>query len=162
MEEYRFHAFESALLYKENGNDAKVQVKFIPCLVTHFDTPHSVIIDRETHFQSIFKTVFKLTRIAHLLIIAYHRHASSLQEVKNHELELSWFLERRWINLWGIGQSSSMRLTGPLELPSRLLSIGTLTCRLFNCKSCHLSVNHEHKPLWAMKRLNMDASVTSL
>ena len=162
MEEYRFHAFESALLYKENGNDAKVQVKFIPCLVTHFDTPHSVIIDRETHFQSIFKTVFKLTRIAHLLIIAYHPHASSLQEVKNHELELSWFLERRWINLWGIGQSSSMRLIGPFELPSRLLSIGTLTCRLFNCKSCHLSVNHEHKPLWAMKRLNMDASVTSL
>ena len=89
LEEYKFHAFESALLYKENGNDAKVQVKFIPCLVTHFDTPHSVIIDRETHFRSIFKTVFKLTRIAHLLIIAYHRHASSLQEVKNHELELS-------------------------------------------------------------------------
>ena len=162
MEEYRFHAFESALLYKENGNDVKVQVKFIPCLVTHFETPHSVIIDRETHFQRILKRVFKLTRIAHLLIIAYHRHASSLQEVKNLELELSWFLERRSINLWGNGQSSSMRLFGPFELPSRLLSIGTLTCGLFNCKSCHLSVNHEHKPLWAMTRLNMDASVTSL
>ena len=84
MEEYRFHAFESAVLYKEKGNYANLHVKFIPCLVTHFDTPHSVIIDRETHFQSIFKRVFKLTRIAHLLIIAYHRHASSLQEVKNH------------------------------------------------------------------------------
>ena len=88
MEEYRFHAFESALLYKENGNDAKVQVKFIPCLVTHFDTPHSVIIDRETHFQSIFKRVFKLTRITHLLIIAYDPHARRLEEVTNHELEL--------------------------------------------------------------------------
>ena len=88
MEEYRFHAFESALLYKENGNDAKVQVKFIPCLVTHFDTPHSVIIDRETQFQSIFKRFFKLTRITHLLIIAYHPHASSLEEMTNHELEL--------------------------------------------------------------------------
>ena len=78
MEECKFHAFESALLYKENGNDVKVQVKFIPCLVTHFNSPHSVIIDRDTHFQSIFKQVFKLTRIAHLLIIAYHPHAYSL------------------------------------------------------------------------------------
>ena len=29
LEEYRFHAFESALLYKEKGNDAKVLVKFM-------------------------------------------------------------------------------------------------------------------------------------
>ena len=29
-EEYRFHAFESTILYKEKGNDAKVQVKFMP------------------------------------------------------------------------------------------------------------------------------------
>ena len=28
--------------------------------------------------------------------------------------------------------------------------------------SCPLSVNLEHKPLWAMKLLNIDASVTSL
>ena len=30
LEAYRFHAFESALLYKEKGNDAKVLVKFMP------------------------------------------------------------------------------------------------------------------------------------
>ena len=30
LEEYRFHAFESALLYKEKGNDATVLVKFMP------------------------------------------------------------------------------------------------------------------------------------
>ena len=30
LEEYKFHAFESALLYKEKVNDAKVLVKFIP------------------------------------------------------------------------------------------------------------------------------------
>ena len=29
LEECRFHAFESALLYKEKGNDAKVLVKFM-------------------------------------------------------------------------------------------------------------------------------------
>ena len=30
LEEYNFHAFKSALLYKEKGNDAKVLVKFLP------------------------------------------------------------------------------------------------------------------------------------
>ena len=29
-EEYRFHTFESALLYKEKGKDDKVLVKFMP------------------------------------------------------------------------------------------------------------------------------------
>ena len=30
LEEYMFHAFKSALLYKEKVNDAKVLVKFMP------------------------------------------------------------------------------------------------------------------------------------
>ena len=30
LEEYKFYAFETALLYKEKGNDAKVLVKFMP------------------------------------------------------------------------------------------------------------------------------------
>ena len=83
-----FHAFETALLYKEKGNDAKVLVKCIPCLITRFDDPLSVLSNRDTHFQSIFKRVFKLTRITHLLIIAYHPHASSLEELMNDAVEL--------------------------------------------------------------------------
>ena len=55
-----------------------------------------------------------------------------------------------------------MRLFGLYQLHSRLISIGTSPCRLFNGKSCHLSVNLEHKPLWAIKLLNIDASVTAL
>ena len=88
VEEYRFHAFESALLYKEKGNDAKVLVKYMPWDFTEFDDSLSVICNRGTHFQSIFKWVFKITRITHLLIIACHPHAISLEEVTNHELGL--------------------------------------------------------------------------
>ena len=70
LEEYRFHALKSVVLYKETGNDAKVLAKFMPWLLTHFDAPLLVISDRGTQFQSILKQVFKLTRITHLLIIA--------------------------------------------------------------------------------------------
>ena len=55
-----------------------------------------------------------------------------------------------------------MRLFGPFQLPSRLISIGTSPFELFNGKSCHLYVNLEYKPLWAMKLLNINASVTAL
>ena len=55
LDEYRFNAFESALLYKEKGNDAKVLVKFMPRVLTQFDDPLSVISNRGTHFQSLFK-----------------------------------------------------------------------------------------------------------
>ena len=55
-----------------------------------------------------------------------------------------------------------MSLFGPFQLPSRLVSIDTSHCQLFNVKSCHLSANLEHKPLWAMKLLNINASVTAL
>ena len=88
LAEYRFHALDSVLLYKEKHNDAKVLVKCIPCLITRLDDPLSVLSNRDTHFQSIFKRVFKLTRITHLFIIPKHPYASSLEEVTNHELEL--------------------------------------------------------------------------
>ena len=52
-----------------------------------------------------------------------------------------------------------MRLFGPFQLPSTLVSIGTSPCQLFNGMSCHSYVNLEHKPLWAMKLLNIVASV---
>ena len=53
-------------------------------------------------------------------------------------------------------------LFGSFELPSRLLSNDISPCRLFYVKACHLSVTLEDKPLWAMKLLNIVASVIAL
>ena len=54
LDEYSFHAYKSARLYKEIGNDAKVVGKFMQCVLTHFDAPHSVLCVRHTHLQSVF------------------------------------------------------------------------------------------------------------
>ena len=50
LEEYMFHEFESALLCKEQANDAKAVVKFMQCLFTRFDDSHSFIRSRGTPF----------------------------------------------------------------------------------------------------------------
>ena len=55
-----------------------------------------------------------------------------------------------------------MRLFGPFQLPSRLVSIGTSPCPLVYVKACHLPVKLEQKPLWTMKLLNRDASLPAL
>ena len=55
LEEYRFHAYETERLYKEKAKVVKVVVKFMQCHFTDFDARHSVIIDRGTQFQRIFK-----------------------------------------------------------------------------------------------------------
>ena len=94
------------------------------------------------------------------MIIGFHPHAISLEEVTNHELELivGKTIDQSLRN-WSIKLDE---LFGPFQLPSRLVSIDTSPCRLFNGQSCHLSVNLEDKPLWAMKLLNIDACVIAL
>ena len=50
LEEYRFHEFESARLYKEQANDAKAVVKVMQWLFTRFDNSRSIISSRGTPF----------------------------------------------------------------------------------------------------------------
>ena len=57
LEQYKFHAYENTRLYKENGNDAKVLVKFIQCLFTRFDARQSVISDWVLSFR-VFSNEF--------------------------------------------------------------------------------------------------------
>ncbi len=74
--EYMFHASKCARLYKEKANYDKEVVTFIQWLFTHFDAPRSVLSDRGTHFQSVFKRVFQLIGIAHRLTNTLYGHIS--------------------------------------------------------------------------------------
>ena len=87
LEEYMFHAYETERLYKEKAKVVKVAVKFMQCHFTHFDARHSVISDRGTHFQRIFKWVSQLIGTSNRLIIAYHPRTSDQEEPKNRDLK---------------------------------------------------------------------------
>ena len=83
LEEYRFHAYQSARLYKEKDNDAKAVGNIMQFLLTHFHAPHSLIRIRGTHFQSVFKPVFQLFGTSPRLIITYHRGPSGKERMMN-------------------------------------------------------------------------------
>ena len=87
LEEYRFHAYQSARLYKDKDNDAKAVGNFMQCLLTHFHAPHSVIRIRGTHFHSVFKPFFQLFGISHRLIITYHPGPSGKEKKVNQAIK---------------------------------------------------------------------------
>ena len=87
LEEYRFHAYKSARLYKDKDNDAKAVGNFMQCLLTHFHAPHSVIRIRSTHFQSVFKPVFQLFGTSHRLNITYHPGPSGKEKKMNRAIK---------------------------------------------------------------------------
>ena len=87
LEEYRFHAYKSARLYKDKDNDAKAVGNIMQFLLTHFHAPHSVIRLRGTHFQSVLKRVFQLFGTSPRLIITYHRGPSGKEKKMNRAIK---------------------------------------------------------------------------
>ena len=83
LEEYRFHAYKSERLYKDNDNDAKAVGNFMQCLLIYFHAPHSVIRIRGNHFQSVFNPVFQLFGTSHRLIITYYPGPSGKEKKMN-------------------------------------------------------------------------------
>ena len=87
LEVYRFHAYVTERLYKEKANDVNVVVKSIQCHFPRFDARHSVISDRGTHFQRIFKCVSQLSGTSNRVIFSYHPHVSDQEHLKNRDLK---------------------------------------------------------------------------
>nr|GEU85173.1 reverse transcriptase domain-containing protein [Tanacetum cinerariifolium] len=111
-------------------NDARVVVKFLKSLFARFGTPKAIISDRETHFcNDQFAKVMTKYGVTHHLATAYHPQTSGQVEVSNRGLKL--ILER----------------TTP---------IGCTPYKLVYEKSCHLTIELEHKAYWALKHANFD------
>nr|GEZ43328.1 reverse transcriptase domain-containing protein [Tanacetum cinerariifolium] len=135
-------------------NDARVVVKFLKSLFARFGTPRAIINDRGTHFcNDQFAKVMTKYGVTHRLATAYHPQTSGQVEVSNRDLKR--ILERT------VGEN---RASWSDKLDDALWAfrtafktpIGCTPYKLVYGKSCHLPIELEHKPYWALKHANFD------
>nr|GEX73226.1 reverse transcriptase domain-containing protein [Tanacetum cinerariifolium] len=126
-------------------------------LAVVFGSPRAIISDRGTYFcNDQFAKVMLKYEVTHRLSTAYHPQTSGQVEVSNRGLKR--ILERT------IGEN---RASWSDKLDDALWAfctayktpIGCTPYKLVYRKSCHLSIELEHKAYWALKQANFDLTV---
>nr|GEZ52739.1 reverse transcriptase domain-containing protein [Tanacetum cinerariifolium] len=116
--------------------------------------PHASISDRGTHFYNDqFAKVMLKYGVTHCLATAYHPQTSGQVEVSNRSLKR--ILERT------VGEN---RASWSDKLDDAFWAfrtayktpIGCTPYKLVYGKACHLPIELEHKPYWALKHVNFD------
>nr|GEZ36732.1 reverse transcriptase domain-containing protein [Tanacetum cinerariifolium] len=140
-------------------NDARVVVKFLKSLFSRFETPKAIISDRGTHFcNDQFSRVMLKYEVIHRLSTAYDPQISGQVEVTNRGLKR--ILERT------VGENRALwsdKLEDTLWAFRTAFKtpIGCTPYRLVYRKSCHLTLELEHKAFWALKHGNFNLKIAS-
>ncbi|GKC34001.1 reverse transcriptase domain-containing protein [Tanacetum coccineum] len=140
-------------------NDARVVVKILKSLFAWFGTPRAIISDRGTYIcNDQFTKVMLKYGVTHRLATAYHPQTSWQVEVSNRGLKR--ILERT------VGEKTvhlgSTKLDGCTIGPRTAFKtpIGCTPYKLVYGKACHLPIELEYKPYWALKHANFDLKST--
>nr|CAN82009.1 hypothetical protein VITISV_009795 [Vitis vinifera] len=136
-------------------NDHRVVLKFLKeNIFSRFGVPKVIISDGGTHFcNKPFETLLAKYGVKHKVATPYHPQTSGQVELANKEIKnilMKVVITSR--KDWSIKLHDSLwayRTTYKTIL-------GTSPYRLVYGKACHLPVEVEYRPWWAIKRLNMD------
>ncbi|XP_021996255.1 uncharacterized protein K02A2.6-like [Helianthus annuus] len=135
-------------------SDARVVVRFLKKLFTRFGVPKAIISDRGTHFcNSIMDKALARYGVTHCLSTAYHPQTSG--QVENANRGVNRILEKT------VGKSRkdwSEKLDDALWAfhTAYKTPLGTTPFMIVYGKVCHLSVELEHRALWALKTVYLD------
>jgi len=136
-------------------NDAQVVIKlFKKIIFPRFGVPRVVMSDGGSHFSSKhFEKLLQSFGVRHKIATPYHPQTSGQVEVLN--MQIKAILEKT---------VSTSRKNWSIKLDDALWAyrtayktpIGMTPFKLIYGKSCHLSVELEHKAYWAIRNLNLD------
>ncbi|XP_075087651.1 uncharacterized protein LOC142169655 [Nicotiana tabacum] len=139
-------------------NDARVVCEFLrKNIFTHFGTPRVIINDNGSHFvNKQFAALLSKYEVTHKTGTPYHAQTSGKVKVAN--CELKRILQKM---VSASCKDWSVKLEEALWAYRTAFktTIGTSPFKLVYGKSCHLSVEIEHKAYWQIKMLNLDLSL---
>ena len=136
-------------------NDVITLVRFIQRnILSRFGAPKTIISDEGSHFANkVFEKLMSIYRIRHVMGLTYHPQSNGQVEISNREIKK--ILEKTM---------NSSRKDWSIKLDDALWAyrtayktpIGMSLYRIIYGKPCHLPLEHEYKPMWAINKLNCD------